>query len=219
MQVIATVNKIAVDSQADEYNPYLAFRAYSEATKNAVSLPARPFSFQSQLLRMDEAILNLDIGKLNAAQSQAAEYRKKYPQDENINVVSAAAQVSNKTGKEATKKIERMFASNPVDIGLTLTLVQLKMRSGNITGSISTLEALLSKLEEGQRYQPGLVGLLVALYEHQGRKQHVRRLLSEASAWWDRSSQLVCLRTGPEGILPNMVDRTPRSFEPPENRN
>lgn len=219
MQVIATVNKIAVDSQADEYNPYLAFRAYSEATKNAVSLPARPFSFQSQLLRMDEAILNLDIGKINAAQSQAAEYRKKYPQDENINVVSAAAQVSNKTGKEATKKIERMFASNPVDIGLTLTLVQLKMRSGNITGSISTLETLLSKLEDGQRYQPGLVGLLVALYEHQGRKQHVRRLLSEASAWWNQSSQLVCLRAGPEDILPNMVNRTPRSFEPPENRN
>lgn len=192
VQVIAAVNKIAVESQAEEYNPYLAFQTYTEATKNATSLAARPFGFQSKILRLDEAILNLDIGKSNATQSKSTEYHNLYPSDKNINVVNAAAQTVNKTGKEVTKKIEQMFESNSVDVGLALTLVQLRMSSGNITGAISILESLFSKLEPEKRYQPGLVGLLVALYEHQGRKKHVRTALSEASEWWKQSSKPVC---------------------------
>ncbi|KAF8533156.1 hypothetical protein BDD12DRAFT_919352 [Trichophaea hybrida] len=187
VQVIATINKIAVDSQGEEYNPYLAFQAYTEATKNAKSLAARPFGFQSQLLHLDDAVLSLDIGKTNATQSKATEYHNIYPLDKNINVIKAAAQTSKKTGKEVIKKIEQMFESNPVDVGLALTLVQLRMSSGNTTGSVSALESLVSNLEPDKRYQPGLIGLLVALYEYQGRKQHVREILSEASEWWKRS--------------------------------
>lgn len=192
IKVIATINRIAVDAQAEDYNPYLALKAYTEATKNAVSLAARPFSFQLKILKLDEAILDLDAGKSNACQSKATEYHNLYPADKSINVVNAAARTANMTGREVVKKIERMFEANPVDIGLALTLIQLRMSTGNITGSISTLELLFSKLEPDKRYQPGLVGLLVALYEHQGRKQHVRKVLSDASEWWRQSSQPVC---------------------------
>jgi len=217
IQVIATINKIAVDSQTNEYNPYLAFQAYTEAAKNAKSLAARPFGFQSQLLRLDDAVLSLDIGKTNATQSKAIEYHNIYPSDNNINVIKAAAQTSKKTGKEVIKKIEQMFESNPIDVGLALTLVQLHMNSGNITGSVSTLESLLGNLEPDKRYQPGLVGLLVALYEHQGRKQHVRKILSEASEWWKKSPHPVCIRISPKYILSNLVYRIPQFSAPLEN--
>ncbi|KAA8909169.1 hypothetical protein FN846DRAFT_1009456 [Sphaerosporella brunnea] len=187
--VVATINKIAIESQAEDFNPYAAYNSYIEATKNATSLAARPFGFQSKIIRLDEAVLNLNIGKTNATEAMVKGYHKVYPSDHLINVVQAAAGTVNKTGKDIIKKIEKLVEANPADIGLAFTLVQLRMQTGNITGSITTLESLLTELEPQARYQPGLVGLLVALYEHQGRKQHVRKILSEASEWWKQSPQ------------------------------
>jgi signal recognition particle subunit SRP72 len=193
VQVIATLNKIAVESQTEDFNPYAAYNSYIEATKNATSLAARPFGFQSKIIRLDEAVLNLNIGKPNATEAKAKEHSNLYPSDKTINVVKAAAQTVDKAGKEVVKKIVQMVEANPTDIGLALTLVQLRMNTGDITGSIHTVESLFAKLEPAERYQPGLVGLLVALYEHQGRKQHVRKILSEASEWWKQSPQPVCI--------------------------
>jgi len=215
IKVIATINKIAVETQADDYNPYLALKNFTEATKNTTSLTARPFGFQSKILKLDEAILDLDAGKSNASQSKATEYHNLYPADESVNVINAAARTVNKTGREVVKRIEQMFEANPIDVGLALTLIQLRMSTGNITGSISTLELLFSKLEPEKRYQPGLVGLLVALYEHQGRKQHVRKILSEASEWWKQSPQPVRQFVHIRSSHSNTVPRTLQFFAPP----
>jgi signal recognition particle subunit SRP72 len=187
LKVIATINQIAVKSQLDDYNPYLAYKIYKHAIDNATSLAARPFNFQSKIMDLNDSILNLDIGKTNATISNVKDYQIKYPSDDSINVVSAAAHVTNKTGKAVFTRLETMFKSNPKDVGLALILVQLCMSSGNITGATWILELLLTSLEPEKRYQPGLIGLLVAMYKHQGRSRHVRNLLSEASKWWMES--------------------------------
>lgn len=80
------------------------------------------------------------------------------------------------------------MTENPKDIGLALTLVQLKLRAGNVVGAIQTLDALFAALEPEQHYQPGLIGLQVALYQDQGRKQHIKDLLHQASTFWKSSS-------------------------------
>lgn len=93
--------------------------------------------------------------------------------------------------KQTIDKIEKLFTENPKDVGLALTLTQLRMGRGNITGSIEAMEKLFKELDSEMKYQPGLVGLLVQLYQHQGRKEHMRRLLSEASDWWKQAEKPV----------------------------
>lgn len=195
LRVVATVNKIAVDSQTKDYNPYLAFQTYNETIKAATSPKAQPFGFQARILAQDDAILSLNIGKTNEAQNKATRYHTVYPSEENFNAISAAAQTANKTGADVNKKLEKLVTANPTDIGLAVSLVQTRMSAGNITGSISVLESLFAALEPAKKFQPGLVGLLVKLYEHQGRKQHVRKILSEASEWWRSTPQPVCSLT------------------------
>jgi signal recognition particle subunit SRP72 len=191
VRVIATLNKIAAEFQTEDFNPYSAYNSYVDAAKNATSLAARPFGFQSRIIHLDEVVLNLSLGKTDATEAKSKEYHNLYPSDKTINVVNAAAQTAGKAGRGVIKKIEQMVEANSVDIGLALTLVQLRMNAGNITGSIAALEFLFAKLEPEKRYQPGLVGLLVALYEHQGRKLHVKKILAEASDWWKQSSRPV----------------------------
>jgi signal recognition particle subunit SRP72 len=193
LQLIATINKAAIDSLSDKYNPYLAFQAYSEATKSSKPLAARPFGFQSKIIQLDEAILDLSIGKGDAAREKARDRQSLYASEKGFRVVDIAAQMLHKTNQETEKGMERLFATDVKDIGLALTLVQLHMGRGNITGAINVMESLSSNLEPAQRYQPGLVGLLVALYEHQGRKQHVRKVLSEASEWSKNSDNPVSI--------------------------
>ncbi|KAI5817418.1 signal recognition particle protein [Pyronema omphalodes] len=189
LRVVATVNKIAVDSQTEDYNPYLAFQTYNETIKAATSPKAKPFGFQARILAQDDAILSLNIGKTNEAENKATRYHAVYPSEENFNAIRAAAQTANKTSADVGKKLEKLVAANPTNIGLAVSLVQTRMSTGNITGSISVLESLFTALEPAKKFQPGLVGLLVKLYEHQGRKQHVRNILSEASEWWRSTPQ------------------------------
>ena len=162
--------------------------------KQATTLASRPFGFQARLLHINVAILNLDIGKTNAAANKATEHHNLYPTDRNSNIVNAAAQTADKSGKGIEKKIQQMFETNHKDIGLALTLVQLRMDSGNVTGAIETMNKLFEHLESKFKYQPSLVGLFAALYAHQGRKKDVRKILSVASEWWLTQPNPVCAK-------------------------
>ena len=93
-----------------------------------------------------------------------------------------------KTRKDALSALNSLSSSS---IGLTLLMVQMKLEGGNITGAIETMHKLLAELPDEKKYLPGLVGLLVALYRQQGRKEDVRNLLSEASEYSKKTEQPV----------------------------
>ncbi|KAL7270622.1 Signal recognition particle subunit SRP72 [Rhizina undulata] len=188
LKVIATNNELAISSYLPEYNPHLALLT-SERVPDTTRGPSRPFQFQSRVLDRNKIVLDLDVGKTEAVKKESKKYHEAYPHDTFIGVINAAAHVGSKSGTEATKKVEALFAASPKDIGLALTLVQLRMSAGNITGGIEVLEKLLESLDDNATYQPGLIGLLVALYQHQGRKKHVRDVLSKASDWWKNSDK------------------------------
>lgn len=99
-------------------------------------------------------------------------------------MLRAAAVAGNLSGKEAENKIIKLLRADPKDIGLALTLTQLQIRRNNTTGALSTLSTLSASLEPSQRYQPGLVGLQVALHHHLAQKQHIKLLLHHASTFW-----------------------------------
>lgn len=192
LKLIATNNEISASSRLDDYNPHISLVAAATAANSAKSSTARPFLFQSRTLERNQAVINYEVGKLSAVKAQAARHEQTYPNDPVNGVLSAAAHAGKVTGKEAENKVVALLVAKPKDIGLALTLVQLRMRAKNITGAIETLDKLLAVLEPEQRYQPGLVGLLVGLYEHQGRKQHMKNILSQASEFWKKLDNPVC---------------------------
>jgi len=189
LKPIALNNQEAIRSRLSEYNPHSALRNIGEAMLSSENQRStHPFQFQSRLLRKNSAILNLDVGKINAVKSTVKKYHSDHPEDKKISVLQSAAHTANCDSGEIVKKVKSLFEASPQDIGTALTLVQLRMSVGNITGAIQTLEKLLGSLEPEERYQPGLIGLIVALYQHQGRKQGVRDVLTQASDYWKASS-------------------------------
>ena len=176
MKVIATNNEIAITSRLPDYNPHLSLVTSAESATTSVS--SKAFLFQSRILDRNHAILELEAGKSQAAKKQALAHLQNYPHDSEASVILAAAREG---------KVEKLVEKSPGDIGLSLTLAQLRMRSGNITGAIVAVENVISAAPEDQKYLPGVIGLLVGLYQHQGRRQHVKEILSKASEYWKNS--------------------------------
>ncbi|KAH0608288.1 uncharacterized protein H6S33_002340 [Morchella sextelata] len=184
LKLIATYNEIAATSRLPDYNPHKSIIAAETATASAKTTTARPFLFQARAIERNDAVIDFQVGKHSSVKAKAAKITQTYPNDPANGVISAAAHAGNVKGKTAENKVEALWTANPKDIGLALTLVQLRIRSKNITGAIQTMDKLLSALGPEQRYQPGLVGLLVALYQSQARKKDVKDLLSQASDFW-----------------------------------
>ncbi|PWW72291.1 hypothetical protein C7212DRAFT_286909 [Tuber magnatum] len=159
-----------------DYNPHLSLITSAGSTTTAIS--SKAFLFQSKTLERNRAVLELEAGKVQAAKKLALAHLQNYPHDSEASVILAAAREG---------KVEKLAGRYPGDLGLSLTLAQLRMRSGNITGAIAAVESVISAAPEDQKYLPGVIGLLVGLYQHQGRRRHVKDILSKASEYWKNS--------------------------------
>lgn len=189
LKLIATNNEISAASRLPAYNPHVSLSAAVDAAALAnSSSTARPFRFQSSSLERNSAILDLQVGKLGAVETATAKHAETYPNDHVNGVLRAAAVAGNLSGKEAENKIIKLLHADPKDIGLALTLTQLQIRRNNTTGALQTLSTLSSSLDPPQRYQPGLIGLQVALHHHLGQRQHIKLLLHHASTFWNSAA-------------------------------
>jgi signal recognition particle subunit SRP72 len=66
-------------------------------------------------------------------------------------------------------------------------VVQLYVSSGNTTSAITAMERSLRSLEESNesiRFNPGLLSVLVSLYQLEGRTVQIRTALAQAAAYW-----------------------------------
>ncbi|CUS07705.1 unnamed protein product [Tuber aestivum] len=176
LKAVATNNEIAITSRLPDYNPHLSL--ITPAGSATTSVSSKAFLFQSKTLGRNRAVLELEAGKAQAAKKQALAHLQNHPHDSEASVILAAARED---------KVEKLVKKSPGDLGLSLTLAQLRMRSGNITGAIAAVENVISAAPEDQKYLPGVIGLLVGLYQHQGRRQHVKDILSKASEYWKNS--------------------------------
>lgn len=189
LRLIATNNEISAASRLPSYNPHVSLRAAVDAAASAASSStARPFRFQSRSLERNTAVLNLQAGKLGAVKTATAKHAEAYPNDYTNGVLRAAAVAGNLSGKEAENRIVKLLHADPADIGLALTLTQLQIRRNNTTGALQTLSTLSASLAPPERYQPGLIGLQVALHSHLGQRQHIKLLLHHASTFWNSAA-------------------------------
>lgn len=100
------------------------------------------------------------------------------------------------TNHKAIKDLRSLLERRPKDVGLVLTIVQLFAGGGNTTSAINVLESSLRSLEESisetdqaVRYNPGLISVLIALYQREGRKAHIKTELAKAASYWRKQSQ------------------------------
>lgn len=127
-----------------------------------------------------------------------------------LSVYNAAARARGQTGTLALKAILPAIERRPKDIGLVLTAVQLYVTEGNTTSAITTLEKSLQLLEDSiseqdkeVRFNPGLLGILVALYKLEGRRVQIRSELAKAAGYWREHAEAPSslLRAAAESLL------------------
>ncbi|KAJ5835991.1 hypothetical protein N7447_002017 [Penicillium robsamsonii] len=172
-------------------NPYILYKALHDtpdATNND-----RLFEFQDRDLIGNSHAADLLVQKYDGIIRSTTKARSKCPSPSTdaipnlLSVYNAAAHAQGETGPKALHKIAPLLERRPTDLGLLLTVVQLYVSSGNTTSAITAMERSLHSLEgtnESVRFNPGLLSVLVSLYQLEGRTVQIRTTLAQAASYW-----------------------------------
>ncbi|KAJ6008302.1 hypothetical protein N7540_012278 [Penicillium herquei] len=176
-------------------NPYLLYKSLHE-TPAAINND-RLFGFQDNTLLGNSHAADLLVQKYDGMIRSTSKGLSKssYPSDEAstnlLSVYNAAGHAQGQTGSKGLKQILPLLERRPKDLGLLLTVVQLYVSAGNTTSAITAVERSLRALEESiseadqeARFNPGLLSVLVSLYQLEGRKLQIRTILAQAASFW-----------------------------------
>lgn len=199
MKNIAQTNVSAVS--LDNENPYLVQR-HVQATQPQPGHRDQPFKYQSAPLQRNRYALDLQLGKTNGVASTTLAIlskehdNKASPDLVTAGVFNAAAHAHNLPAKAALKHVLPLLERRPCDVGLILVIVQLYVLIDNIATATSLLETFLSRLEastntgnNNARFTPGLIAVLVSLYNAQGRSSSAKSELTKAATYWRNAPQ------------------------------
>lgn len=195
---IIAQNNILI-TQHQNINPYILHKKFHDAPEPEGSDTL--FKFQSDTLEANSHALDLQVQKYDGVIRSTTKalaqrpYPSTEPHDNLLSIYNAAARVRSETNQKAIQDLRSLLERRPKDIGLVLTIVQLYAGVGNTTSAINVLESSLRVLEESisesdqaVRYNPGLVSVLIALYQHEGRKSHIKTELAKAASYWRHQS-------------------------------
>ena len=176
-------------------NPYVLYKSLHE-TPEAVDND-RLFAFQDNTLTGNSHAADLLVQKYEGMIRSTAKALSKSscPSTEAstnlLSVYNAAAHAQGETGSKGLKQILPLLERRPKDIGLLLTVVQLYVNAGNTTSAITAIERSLHAMEESiseadqeARFNPGLLSVLVSLYQKEGRTVQIRTTLAQAASFW-----------------------------------
>ncbi|KAJ5126014.1 hypothetical protein N7526_008191 [Penicillium atrosanguineum] len=181
-------------------NPFILYKALHE-TPDAINND-RLFDFQNNALLGNSHAADLLVQKYDGMIRSTAKVLSKspYPSTEaSVNlqsVYNAAGYARGETGQKALKQILPALERRPKDLGLLLTVVQLYVNVGNTTSAITAVERSLRSLEESiseadqdARFNPGLLSVIVSLYQREGRKLQIQSTLAQAADYWRKKPE------------------------------
>ena len=181
-------------------NPFVLYKALHE-TPDAINND-RLFDFQQNALLGNSHAVDLLVQKYDGMIRSTAKALSKSPcpsaeaSTNLLSVYNAAGYARGETGQKALKQILPVLERRPKDLGLLLTVVQLYVNAGNTTSAITAVERSLRSLEESTseadqdaRFNPGLLSVLVALYQREGRKLQIQSTLAQAAAYWRKKPE------------------------------
>ncbi|KAF2477568.1 uncharacterized protein BDR25DRAFT_330305 [Lindgomyces ingoldianus] len=195
---IAQVNSIATSNE--HTNPYLSHRLFHLSPNPPKT--DQHFSFQSNILRQDEYVMDLLSQKVAGVANSTFKTISGSPAPATspaVNtaaVLNAAAHSRNASEKAALKEILPLLEKRPNDVGLLLTITNLYILTNNYAAATHLLESFFRRLEQSGtvsdldvRHAPGLVATLVSLYAYQGRHAHSKTELAKAASYWRHKSK------------------------------
>lgn len=181
-------------------NPFILYKALHE-TPDAIN-DDRLFDYQNNILVGNSYAADLLVQKYDGMIRSTAKALSKSPCPSTeastnlLSVYNAAAYAQGETGQKALKRILPLLERRPKDLGLLLTVVQLYVDAGNTTSAIiaversrRALEESVSEADEEARFNPGLLSVLVSLYQREGRKLQIRTTLAEAASYWRKKPE------------------------------
>ena len=176
-------------------NPFLTHKLFNSTP--TVPDSDKLFSYQLRALHANTGAVDLQSFKYDGVARSTAKKIAKFPQPTTspavgaISVLNAAAHAKGEVGKAALTKILPELERRPNDVGLILTILQLYIMTKNTTSAINLLEAFFARLENEvaessseTRYSPGLISIMIALYNTQGRKSDIKAELAKAATHW-----------------------------------
>ena len=188
-RMISQNNLIA--SSPSPSNPYLASRLFHSMPNTSKS--NQPFGFQSAILRQNAHALDLQTLKYNSVLNSTSRFLAEQDRPSlsaatnTSSVLNAAATAQSCDGKAALKTILPLLTKRPNDIGLILTVVQIYVSIQKTNSAIELLAAFFQRIESSHpdvRHAPGLVAVLVALYNSTGQTRLTRAELSATASYW-----------------------------------
>jgi len=199
-------------------NPYVLYKLFHETPSPKQN--DKLFDFQKSSFVANSHSLDLLAQKYDGVIRSTTKALAQRPSpstsfsDNIISVYHAAARAQSQVGPQALKEIIPLPERRPKDLGLALTVVQLYMSMRNLTSAITTMENLLRNLEDSisehdqdERFNPGLVSVLVCLYQLEGRKYQIKsELVKAASHWKQKSGQPTSLLRAAAASLVHSTD-------------
>ncbi|KAL8827815.1 MAG: hypothetical protein Q9170_006863 [Blastenia crenularia] len=196
--IVARNNSIS--ASAEIKNPYLPQRIFNAA--DLVPATDKLFTFQSNRVEENRLILDLLVSKFGGvikftSRTMAKPQSPTVSSHQNIySTLHAAAHAQCQLGKIGIKHMLPLIEERPMDVGLTMVVIQLYILTNNHGSAVSVLESLLKHLETSTspndldvRFAPGLVATTVSLYGIQGRKKEIKTELVKAATYWRHKSK------------------------------
>ncbi|KAK5108753.1 hypothetical protein LTR62_007813 [Meristemomyces frigidus] len=196
-QIVQVNGMVAGEAQR---NPYLAQRVLGHGGETMAK--EKPFAFQEAVLKQNRYALELQMGKFDGLAGSVALILSKETAPtldayyNHLSVFNAAARAKAQTGKEALKHMLPAMEKRPKDVGLLLTIAQLFVMTGDSSTATTMLEKFLELLEQtgsatelDVRFAPGLIGIMVSLYQSAGRRGSALNELAKAAQHWRRKMQ------------------------------
>ncbi|CAG8508862.1 9469_t:CDS:10 [Ambispora gerdemannii] len=176
---IASNNLVVARKENDVFDSARKLRAAS-----AKNLETKLFKVQRQAIAINEALLSLYMHKYSVCQDTARKLLQIYPENDYLYVLLSSISYRQKKTTKAIQELQEYAQTKSTSLPINFALIQLQLLQSNIQGSIATLEKYLESLEdEGARYQPALVGLLVWLYEKSGQSDKSVHVLEKAGSF------------------------------------
>ena len=113
---------------------------------------------------------------------------QKYPENETLYLVLAAATYQQHKAEAAVEELKKYAEKNPKSLALRFATIQLQLLQSRPAAALQTLESYLSMIDQQKNkkeyYQPAIIALLVWLYEQTGQSDKAMDTLDKASAYW-----------------------------------
>jgi signal recognition particle subunit SRP72 len=188
-RAVAQSNLLLSSNSQD--NPFLTHKTFNSTP--TIPESDRLFSYQSVPHASNRRTIDLQALKYNGMKSSSKSTAESAISPESLlsSVFSAAAAAKNEVSKAAIHKVLPELTKRPTDVGLIMTIVQMYVLTNNIPAATDLMDTFFKRLgdlpsesEAALRHNPGLVAILISLYQTQGRRTAIKQELAKAASYW-----------------------------------